>query len=101
MNPAFFWFTAQYDILGHGKRRYEHKVLMYHAYPSSYGLHRLEAFYLFSSYIYASAGGPVESVQDVHESALACAVFSHKGKDFSLFYLQRYMVVGDHLWKFH
>jgi len=89
-------FTAEHHVLPHREDRDEHEVLVHHPDPLRNRVARS-----------ADSGGPAidqdfarvrvdQSIQDVHQGALAGAVLAHEGVDLAGAYREVDMIVGDH-----
>ena len=93
-------FVSEDDIFGDGKIAHELKMLMHHADAESRRIVRIFDRLFFAVYFYRTAVGMIEPEQNTHERRFARAVFAEYRVDFTVFYLQRDIVVCNDAGKF-
>ena len=88
--------VAEEDVLGDGEDRDQHEVLVDHVDAAGDRVRRPGDVDLFAVEQDLALVRTRESIEDVHEGRLACAVLAEQGMDLARFDVEVDRVVGDH-----
>ena len=95
-NPTASGLAAKHDILGDGKRREQHEVLVHHPQTRSDRIEGAVESAALATDEDLPFIGLCEPVEDVHQGGLAGSVLADQGADFSSLHGQADAIIGDH-----
>ena len=79
---------AQNDILCYREILHQHEMLMNHADPVSNCYIGILDICLFTAYVYLAFIGLIQTVQHIHQCTFSRPIFTQKGMDAALLYVQ-------------
>ena len=101
VQSLFIIFNTENYILDNRKRIHQFKVLVHHANTVFNGFQRGSDMYFLAIQKDFACGRLIQTVKDVHQRRLACAVLSEKAQDFAFFAIDAHVIVGKNTGKFH